>query len=987
MMFSRRPLTRSLLLSLSLAAAAPVHAIGVGNIDILSNLNQPLLAKIHILASPDEGIRASNLKVRVASREQHARYGLPYPALLKSARFIVTPDGNGGFLVRATTSRPVKEPLLNFLLEVDWGKGRLYKEVALLLDPPGYQQLPVTAAKQPKPEPRPATPVAPHPSSETAAVSSVDEGYQPVFTTPTSPLPASRPATSLDTDVFVLQPEDLEPPAPPARKAKKPKRKVARARSRAPARPVLADGRYGPVKAGDSLSKIARRVAGKHADKATIKALMEAIYAANPHAFSGSMDALEKNTYLTIPNETEIALGPSYLATSAAIGISDFVTTVDGDSDIVITEETPTPAPAETKATTKPETPETQEKSDEKTDEKPAELAPEPPPPTTEIVENATGELKILPPDQTAAEISRRMSERMAELDREASSAPPRTEPEETVDNDPAIAEQPTATIASDQSSGSAAQASGGSLASLQAEITSLKAERNELLDRLATAETRLEETEAKLQRLELKISALSKSLGSGEENGFSAFVARWGVWLLLPLLPLLLVLLWWRRRNEQVEEIAAPVTPITPLQGKTTEHAPLATDDIETVETVSRDIDLGATASASAPPASAPPAEPATATKRDRSDKGDDQTQTMDIEATAIDPDQVQAITAPDLEVDSTAEEAGSLDAHTTSDLEAMLTPSLDELDLKPAASDTQETMRPAGQDDDNTATQILNPDVEADAHLDSAEEAEIYLAYGQFSLAEQTIDKLLALEPDNDRYRLLQLKLFAETGRMNELQSLSVQLLEKYPDPESGMHKQVQNISDRAFTKKALREQPDATGETQAAERVEKPAADDQQPPDEMDLTLDRLSVEADKLSTTYADDIGDYISEETLPDLDMIDLEKGGDETVFEDPLASTSDTAPGLELDEEDLTDSELDALTVDLELKDAKLDLDSDDDRTVAEDRIEEFSDTDLRLEPIDFEAPGRGDERLDIDFDLESELEKHVTKANPDDKA
>ena len=358
-----------------------------------------------------------------------------------------------------------------------------------------------------------------------------------------------------------------------------------------------------------------------------------------------------------------------------------------------------------------------------------------------------------------------------------------------------------------------------------------------------------------------------------------------------------------------------------------------------------------------------------------------------MDIEATAIDPDQVQAITAPDLEIDSTEEQAGSLDAHTTSDLEAMLTPSLDELDLKPAASDTQETMRPAGQDDDNTATQILNPDVEADAHLDSAEEAEIYLAYGQFSLAEQTIDKLLALEPDNDRYRLLQLKLFAETGRMNELQSLSVQLLEKYPDPESGMHKQVQNISDRAFTKKALREQPDATGETQAAERVETPAADDRHPPDEMDLTLDRLSVEADKLSATYADDIGDYISEETLPDLDMIDLEKGGDETVFEDPLASTSDTAPGLELDEEDLTDSELDALTVDLELKDAKLDLDSGDDRTVAEDRIEEFSDTDLRLEPIDFEAPGRGDERLDIDFDLESELEKHVTKANPDDKA
>ena len=984
MMFSRRPLTHSLLLSLSLATAAPVHAIGVGNIDILSNLNQPLLAKIHILASPDEGIRASNLKVRIASEEEHARYGLPYPIQLKSARFIVTPDGNGGFFIRATTTRPVKEPLLTFLLAVDWGKGRLYKEVTLLLDPPGYRQLPVVPAVE---QSEPAPPVAPQISEETVATSS-DNRYRPIPTALVEPLPPSGSTiASLGTEVFELTPEDLKPPAPPARKAKKPKRKriIRSTQRRAAAKPPLSDGRrYGPVKAGDSLSKIARRIAGKDADKATIKALMEAIYAANPHAFAGSMDTLEKGSYLTIPDmgeskpekpETKIALGPSPLDTPTAIGISNFVTTIDSDSDIVIDEKAPAPAKHATPA--RPATRETTSKQPTKpaASEKPAIT-------TAETEQDEADKLEILPPDQTAAEISRRMSERMAELDRKALDMPPRTEPKETIDDDPAIVEQPATTAAPNRDTGNAAQISSSGLASLQAEIASLKAERNELLDRLATTETRLEETEAKLQRLELKISALSKSLGKeSREYDFSALLTQWkeqllqwGAWLLLPLLPLLLALLWWRRRSRQVEEIAAPVAPIDSVPAEGAAPPVLETNDIETVETVSRDADWSATTEVPNPLASAPPTEPGTAaipTRQARIDDDGGQTRTIEIAPTTIDQ-----------KIDSKAEAPASSDTRTTSDLDSVLMPPLSELDLKPAASeDDEETIRPTNQDNNNSATQILKSDSEEDANLDSAEETEIYLAYGQFSLAEQTIDKLLKLEPDNDRYHLLQLKLFAETGRMNELQALSVKLLEKYPDPESGMHKQVKNISNRAFTRKALREQTHATDKTEMAEHTAEPAASEQ-PADERDLTLDRLSVEADKLSASYIDDIGDYISEETLPDLDMIDLEQEDDKTLFEDPLTNTSATAPRLKLDEEDLTESELDALTaVDLELKEAKLELDnSGNEHTAAEGHIEEFSDTDLRLDPIDLDAPGRGDDRLDIGFDLESELEKHDDK-------
>ncbi len=951
MMLPRRPLTRPLLLSLTLAATVPAHAIGVGDIDILSHLNQPLLAQIQILAEKSEGIRAGNLSVRIASRAQHAKYGLPYPTALKSARFIVSPRGDGGFLVRATTNRPLKEPLLNFLLEVDWGKGKLYKEVALLLDPPGYQQLPVTVAKSKTDAPVPASAIV----TEAPPSEEVTEAYQPPFTS-TPPLPVA--AQPLDAEVFVLSPEDLtpRPAAKPTRKAR-PKRKAATVRSRPSTPPAIEDGRYGPVRAGDSLSKIARRIAGPGADKATIKALMEAIYAANPHAFAGSMDALEKNTYLTIPTKDEIALGPSYLATESAIGISDFVTTVDGDSDIVIAEE----VIEETPRTRAEPTPGPKEPAPKATDESDA----------TTVAETTHGELKILPPDQTAAEISRRMSERMAELDRSAATTPPRPEPTETVDEDPAVAETAngTVTAASDQTSGNKSDQPAG-YAALQAEIASLKNERNELLDRLATTESKLEETEKTLQRLELKIEALTKALNERGDTGFSALLGKWLPWLLLlPLLPLLLFLLWRRRRREAVEEIPAPVTSIAAVDDDAAKTAAaFDEDDIETVETASRGIDvdlldpLSKTATTeSASEKTSPPAP--------SSGQPDD---TLTIEADDIPtPDRVQAMTAPEIETP----EQTSLD----NDLDALLSPALDE--LEPAATDTQETMRPVR--DDNEATQILSPGGDDDTHLDDAEEAEIYLAYGQFSLAEETINRLLAQDPDNDRYRLLQLKLFAETGRMNELQSLSVRLLEKYPDPDSGMHKQVRNISDRAFTKKAMREQT-----LSDQDKVEAPVIDGAEKIANAgnDLTLDQLSMEADKLTATYTDDIVDYMSEETLPDLDLVDLEDPDyDKTVFEDPLKETSKTAPSLELDDDDLTESELDSLTVDMELNDAKLEIDNGNTRTIVEDHIEEFSDTDLRLEPIDLETPPNGQEdRLDISFDLESELEKHATKVNRD---
>ena len=955
-MFSGHPLKKSLAAAL-LALPLSASAIGVGNIDILSHLNQPLLARISILASPKEGIRSQDLEVRIASREKHTKYGLEYPQALKSASFTIQPQPGGNYLVRATTSQPIKEPLINFLLEVNWKNGRLFKEVALFLDPPGYQQLPVTAAQEPEPIPATVT-AAPQPTE-------VAETAQPVFTRE-----APITARALDTEVFTLQPDDLIPPARSERKKSSKKRSTAKSATPRQVKPprskrtVIKDGRYGPVRPGDSLSKIAKKIAGRGASKDEIKALMQAIYVANPQAFTGSMDSLEKNSYLVIPSETDVSMGESYLATSAAIGISDFVTTLAGNEPILI-DETSVAGPK----IPAPETPPVSSATAAAAAAEPAAEAPKQEAAAPEEAAPAVeGELKILPPDQAAAEISRKLSRRMAELDKEASgmrAAP--SQPAETVDNDPAIAapEEVASTITSDQQSGDQTT-SGTTNAVLLQEIAALKSERKVLEQKISRTEEKLNRTEETLKRLELKIEALSK-VGFGASDGsFSSLIMKWLPWLLfIPLLPLLLFLVWRRRRDEEPVHVPQPTTGITAIDTPDAAVSPGNRDDIETVESASRgipamDLDLGDAEALELP-----------------SDDtailaSDSEILTNDTEK----PTEPTPREAPDATVPSFISPE--------TDIEPLVHPDLSQMDHELVAKDTQETMRPVQDEFDADATQIINhhDDAESDSSLNAAQEAEIYLAYGQYSLAEETINRLLALEPDNDRHKLLQLKLFAETSRMNELQTLSVELMQKHPDPNSGMHQQISNICERAFTKKAGKEK---TLTDQDEVQINTGETPEVLPP--LDITLDGMSVGADKLSATYADDIGDYMSEQTLADLDLLD-EDNDDKTVFEEPLEKTSETAPSLELptDGEDLTVSDLESLTVDLELQEAKLDMNAE---TIAspanEDQIEEFSDTDLRLEAIDLDDPKNLQSRLDISFDLESELEKHVTKSNHED--
>jgi len=112
-------------------------ALGLGEIEMYSVMNQTLDAEIAILSATDAEL--NNLQVRLASADAFARAGLQELPVLSSVQFDVDRRPDGQPVVKVTSNSPVIEPFLNFLIEIDApGSVRLVKEYTVLLDPPSF---------------------------------------------------------------------------------------------------------------------------------------------------------------------------------------------------------------------------------------------------------------------------------------------------------------------------------------------------------------------------------------------------------------------------------------------------------------------------------------------------------------------------------------------------------------------------------------------------------------------------------------------------------------------------------------------------------------------------------------------------------------------------------------------------------------------------------------------------------------------------------
>ncbi|WP_375177057.1 FimV/HubP family polar landmark protein [Marinobacter mobilis] len=217
---------RKLAVALALAGglgSGVAQALGLGEIELQSYLNEPLEADIGLTRSG--GVSPSDVFVNLASEGAYRQVGIDRSYFLNKLKFDVTTAADGNLVVNVSTTEPVREPYLNFLLEVTWPSGRLMREYAVLIDPPVYAedsgltqqvQAPVVA---PAPAPAPRQTVSAAPRVEAAPASSSGTGSPATFG-PTGPADtlwaiasAVKPNSSVSNQQVMLAIQDLNPDA------------------------------------------------------------------------------------------------------------------------------------------------------------------------------------------------------------------------------------------------------------------------------------------------------------------------------------------------------------------------------------------------------------------------------------------------------------------------------------------------------------------------------------------------------------------------------------------------------------------------------------------------------------------------------------------------------------------------------------------------------------------------------------------------------
>lgn len=114
------------------------HALGLGEVELQSYLNEPLDADISLRNT--EQVKAGDVYVKLAPPEVFKRVGVDRNFFLTNLKFEVRTSPDGQLVVNITSRQAVREPYLDFLIEVTWPSGKLLREYSLLLDPPAYAE-------------------------------------------------------------------------------------------------------------------------------------------------------------------------------------------------------------------------------------------------------------------------------------------------------------------------------------------------------------------------------------------------------------------------------------------------------------------------------------------------------------------------------------------------------------------------------------------------------------------------------------------------------------------------------------------------------------------------------------------------------------------------------------------------------------------------------------------------------------------------------
>lgn len=267
-----RKLAIAIAASGAMMSAGYVQALGMGDIELESALNQPLDARIKLIKADD--LENWEIKPALASEDAFNKAGVERIFFLNNLKFEVERE-DGDVYVNVKSQKAVVEPFLNFLVQVDWPNGRLQREYTLLLDPPVFDEeqgiAPVNVA------------------SESQSVDQDMEPQQPATAEP-KPEPALPGTYAEPESTAGMESEYQKEPEVEQQKTQKPTQPQALVYE---------------VRENDTLWEVAIRTRPNR--NISPQQAMLAIQDLNPEAFiDGNINRLKKDQTLEVPTEEQM---------------------------------------------------------------------------------------------------------------------------------------------------------------------------------------------------------------------------------------------------------------------------------------------------------------------------------------------------------------------------------------------------------------------------------------------------------------------------------------------------------------------------------------------------------------------------------------------------------------------------------------------------------------------------------------------------------
>jgi pilus assembly protein FimV len=116
----------------------PLHgafALGLGDLHVESVLNQNLNARIELVSVRPGDV--ANLSIRIADAEVFEKAGLDRPHQLSQLKFEAVSTSESAAYIQITSKERIREPFINFIIEVEWPGGKILREYTVLLKTSG----------------------------------------------------------------------------------------------------------------------------------------------------------------------------------------------------------------------------------------------------------------------------------------------------------------------------------------------------------------------------------------------------------------------------------------------------------------------------------------------------------------------------------------------------------------------------------------------------------------------------------------------------------------------------------------------------------------------------------------------------------------------------------------------------------------------------------------------------------------------------------